>query len=120
MTNPKVLLLSVNYLGIVTASLGLLLFVPQIIKSLGATNMGTGYATSLAYVCGAISMIDLGLDLRPDGRSALAAVLHLHPSHRRPGDRRRDDGHLVVAGRACASRRPGSTAPRVRSGRCRR
>ena len=33
MTNPKVLLLSVNYLGIVTASLGLLLFIPQIIKS---------------------------------------------------------------------------------------
>jgi ACS family tartrate transporter-like MFS transporter len=57
MANPKVLLLSVNYLGIVTASLGLLLFVPQIIKSLGATNMGTGYATSLAYVCGAISMM---------------------------------------------------------------
>jgi ACS family tartrate transporter-like MFS transporter len=60
MTNPKVLLLSVNYLGIVTASLGLLLFVPQIIKSLGATNMGTGYATSIAYVCGAISMIGFG------------------------------------------------------------
>ena len=57
MTNPKVLLLSVNYLGIVTASLGLLLFVPQIIKSLGATTMGTGYATSLAYVIGAISMM---------------------------------------------------------------
>lgn len=60
MTNLKVLLLSVNYLGIVTASLGLLLFVPQIIKSLGATTMGTGYATSLAYVCGAISMIGFG------------------------------------------------------------
>jgi ACS family tartrate transporter-like MFS transporter len=60
MTNPRVLLLSVNYLGIVTASLGLLLFVPQIIKSLGATTMGTGYATSLAYVCGAISMIGFG------------------------------------------------------------
>jgi MFS transporter, ACS family, tartrate transporter len=57
MTNPRVLLLSVNYLGIVTASLGLLLFVPQIIKSLGASNMGTGFATSLAYVCGAISMM---------------------------------------------------------------
>jgi ACS family tartrate transporter-like MFS transporter len=57
MTNAKVLLLSVNYLGIVTASLGLLLFVPQIIKSLGATTMGTGYATSLAYICGAASMI---------------------------------------------------------------
>ncbi len=59
-TNTKVLLLSVNYLGIVTASLGLLLFVPQIIKSLGATNMGTGYATSLAYVCGAVSMMVFG------------------------------------------------------------
>ncbi len=60
MTNPKVLLLSINYLGIVTASLGLLLFVPQIIKSLGASNMGTGYATSLAYTCGAISMVTFG------------------------------------------------------------
>jgi ACS family tartrate transporter-like MFS transporter len=60
MTNVKVLLLSVNYLGIVTASLGLLLFAPQIIKSLGASNMSTGYATSLAYVCGAVSMILFG------------------------------------------------------------
>jgi len=60
MMNPKILLLSLNYLGIVTASLGLLLFVPQIIKSLGATNMGTGYATMLAYICGAISMVAWG------------------------------------------------------------
>jgi ACS family tartrate transporter-like MFS transporter len=60
MTNLKVLLLSVNYLGIVTASLGLLLFAPQIIKSLGATNMITGYATSVAYTCGAASMILFG------------------------------------------------------------
>jgi ACS family tartrate transporter-like MFS transporter len=60
MMNPKILLLSINYLGIVTASLGLLLFVPQIIKSLGATNMGTGFATMLAYICGAISMLVWG------------------------------------------------------------
>ncbi len=58
--NPRVLLLSANYLGIVTPSLGLLLFAPQIIKSLGATNMLTGYATMLAYVCGAISMFVFG------------------------------------------------------------
>ncbi len=58
--NPKILLISINYLGIVTASLGLLLFIPQIIKSLGATNMGTGYATALAYICGAISMVTWG------------------------------------------------------------
>jgi ACS family tartrate transporter-like MFS transporter len=60
MTDPKVLLLAVNYLGIVTASLGLLLFVPQIIRSLGASTMNIGYATSLAYVCGAISMVVFG------------------------------------------------------------
>jgi MFS transporter, ACS family, tartrate transporter len=60
LVNPKILLLSLNYLGIVTASLGLLLFVPQIIKSLGATNMGTGFATMLAYICGAISMLTWG------------------------------------------------------------
>ena len=61
MMNPKVLLLSINYFGIVTASLGLLLFAPQIIKSLGNTStMGIGYATSLAYTCGAISMFSFG------------------------------------------------------------
>jgi ACS family tartrate transporter-like MFS transporter len=60
LTNPKILLLSANYLGIVTPSLGLLLFAPQIIKSLGATNMGTGYFTMLAYVCGAVSMLLFG------------------------------------------------------------
>jgi MFS transporter, ACS family, tartrate transporter len=60
LVNPKILLLAINYFGIVTASLGLLLFVPQIIKSLGASNMGTGYATTLAYTCAAISMLTWG------------------------------------------------------------
>jgi ACS family tartrate transporter-like MFS transporter len=60
LVNPKILLLSLNYLGIVTASLGLLLFLPQIIKSLGSTNMGAGFATTLAYICGAISMLVWG------------------------------------------------------------
>ena len=58
--DPKVLLLCLNYFGIVTASLGIVLFIPQIIKSLGATNMGTGYATMLAYICGAISLVTWG------------------------------------------------------------
>ena len=43
MFNPKVLLLALNYLGIVTASLGMLIFIPQIIKSLGDySNMTVG------------------------------------------------------------------------------
>jgi ACS family tartrate transporter-like MFS transporter len=47
MFDPKVLLLSLNYLGIVTASLGMLFFIPQIIRSssrwqISATWMSVG------------------------------------------------------------------------------
>ena len=43
MYNPKVLLLALNYFGIVTASLGMLYFIPQMIKSLGSySNMTVG------------------------------------------------------------------------------
>src|SRR5471030_3327725 len=38
MFDPKVLLLSLNYFGIVTASLGMLFFIPQIIKSIGVSS----------------------------------------------------------------------------------
>src|ERR1700722_13492904 len=38
MFDPKVLLLSLNYFGIVVASLGMLIFIPQIIKSIGSTS----------------------------------------------------------------------------------
>ena len=58
--DPKILLLSLNYLGIVTASLGLLLFLPQIIKQLGVTNMQVGWVTMIPYICGAISMVVCG------------------------------------------------------------
>jgi len=58
MIDPKVLLLSLNYLGIVTASLGMLIFIPQIIKSLGVTsNMTVGWLTMIPYICAAIGMV---------------------------------------------------------------
>jgi MFS transporter, ACS family, tartrate transporter len=61
MYNPKVLLLSLNYLGIVTASLGMLFFMPQIIKSLGDFgNMTVGWLTMIPYICGGISMVTWG------------------------------------------------------------
>ena len=61
MYNPKVLLLSLNYLGIVTASLGMLFFMPQIIKSLGNfSNMTVGWLTMIPYICGGISMVTWG------------------------------------------------------------
>jgi ACS family tartrate transporter-like MFS transporter len=59
--NPKVLLLALNYFGIVTASLGMLYFIPQMIKSLGNySNMTVGWLTMIPYICGAIAMVVWG------------------------------------------------------------
>ena len=58
--NARVLLLSLNYLGIVTASLGMLLFLPQMVKQLGLTNMQVGWVSMVPYVCGAIAMVIWG------------------------------------------------------------
>lgn len=58
--DPKVLLLALNYIGIVTASLGMLLFLPQIVKQLGLSNMEVGWVTMVPYIGGAISMVFCG------------------------------------------------------------
>jgi MFS transporter, ACS family, tartrate transporter len=58
--DPRVLLLSLNYFGIVTASLGMLLFLPQIVKQLGLSNMQVGWVSMIPYVVGAISMMIWG------------------------------------------------------------
>ena len=58
--DPKVVLLSLNYTGIVTASLGMLLFLPTIIKELGISNMQVGWITMIPYGCGAVSMVFFG------------------------------------------------------------
>jgi ACS family tartrate transporter-like MFS transporter len=61
MTNPRVLLLALNYFGIVTASLGMLIFIPQIIKSLGVeSNMTVGWLTMIPYLCGALALVTWG------------------------------------------------------------
>jgi ACS family tartrate transporter-like MFS transporter len=59
--DAKVLLLSVNYFGIVTASLGMLIFIPQIIDSLGRfSTMTIGWLTMIPYLCGVIAMVAWG------------------------------------------------------------
>jgi MFS transporter, ACS family, tartrate transporter len=61
MFNPKVLLLALNYFGIVVASLGILFFVPQMIKSIGVTdNMTVGWLTMIPYAFGALGLISWG------------------------------------------------------------
>lgn len=58
--NSRVLLLALNFFGIVAASLGLLLFLPQIVKEMGLTNMQVGWVSAIPYVCGSISMVVWG------------------------------------------------------------
>jgi MFS transporter, ACS family, tartrate transporter len=58
--NPRVLALSVIYLGIATASVGLVIFLPQMIKLHGLSNMMTGFATAIPYVVGTVGMIACG------------------------------------------------------------
>ncbi len=61
MFDPKVLLLSLNYFGIVVASLGILFFVPQIIKLIGVTsNMTVGWLTMIPYITGGIGLVSWG------------------------------------------------------------
>jgi ACS family tartrate transporter-like MFS transporter len=58
MYDSKVLLLALNYFGIVVASLGILFFVPQIIKSIGvSSNMTVGWLTMIPYIAGAAGLI---------------------------------------------------------------
>jgi MFS transporter, ACS family, tartrate transporter len=62
MFDVKVLLLALNYFGIVVASLGILFFVPQIIKSIGVTdNMTVGWLTMIPYVSGGAGLVLWGL-----------------------------------------------------------
>ena len=99
-TIPRSCCCRLNYLGIVTASLGMLFFIPQIIKSLGnSSNMNVGWLTMIPYICGGIGMVRWGHRLRPHERAAVEFVGGVRGLHRRARHRRHDDGNLVGARR---------------------
>ena len=55
--NPLLYLLSlINFCGIV-GSIGVGLWMPQIIRQLGVSHTATGFITAIPYVCGAVSMV---------------------------------------------------------------
>ena len=60
MREPQVLWMALNYFGIVTGSLGMAMFIPQIIKQLGFSNMNVGWLTMIPYLIGAVSMLVFG------------------------------------------------------------
>jgi len=60
MYNPRVLALAAVYFGISAGSVGLVMFLAQIVKELGLSNLMTGYVSSLPYIAGTVGMIALG------------------------------------------------------------
>jgi ACS family tartrate transporter-like MFS transporter len=60
LVNPRVWALGIIYFGIITPSVGLVLFAPQIIKQAGFSNFSTGFVTSIPYIAGVIGMIVWG------------------------------------------------------------
>ena len=100
LANPKVWLLTLVYFGQNVSNYGLLLFLPQIIKSFGISTQMTGFVSALPFVFAAVAMIYWGFRSDRTGNRTLyvaaACVLcaagpggvHLH-RHRAPGV---DDG----------------------------
>ena len=60
MANPRVLVLSVLFGGIGMAGVGLVLFLPQILKSIGVSNTAAGLLTAVPYVFGTFAMVICG------------------------------------------------------------
>ncbi len=60
MTNPRLLILTVIFAGIGMAGVGTVLFLPQILKSIGVTNTQAGLLTSVPYVFGTIAIVVCG------------------------------------------------------------
>ena len=58
--NVRVWALAVIYFGIGAASVGLVMFLAQIVKQLGLSNFATGFASSIPYIFGTIGMVIWG------------------------------------------------------------
>lgn len=61
LTDKRVLVLSAIYLTSVTASYGVVFFLPQIVKNLGQSNFMTGLLTAIPYTIGVIGLVLWGL-----------------------------------------------------------
>jgi len=60
LSDPRVMALSMIYLGSVTANYGIVFFMPQIVKGLGLSDMMTGFVSSGPYIVGTIGLLAWG------------------------------------------------------------
>jgi MFS transporter, ACS family, tartrate transporter len=58
--NPRIIALCAIYFGIGAASVGLVMFLAQIVKELGLSNLATGYVSSVPYIVGTLGMVVCG------------------------------------------------------------
>lgn len=77
LTHPRVLLLSLMYMTSVTASYGIVFFLPQIVKGFGQSNMMTGLLTAIPYTIGVLGLLAWGWssDRSHERRWHLAAAM---------------------------------------------
>ena len=76
LTDRRVMILSLIYLGMMTATYGITFFLPQIIKGFGLSNLITGFVSAVPYTIGAFGLLAWGFS----------------------SDRRKErHGHLMVA-----------------------
>lgn len=59
-TNPIILALGFIYFADTGANLGLSMFLPQIIKAQGFSNLQTGFLSSIPYITGCVGMLTVG------------------------------------------------------------
>jgi ACS family tartrate transporter-like MFS transporter len=60
LSDPRVVALSMIYLGSVTANYGIVFFMPQIVKGLGLSDMMTGFVSSGPYIVGTLGLLAWG------------------------------------------------------------
>jgi MFS transporter, ACS family, tartrate transporter len=60
LTDRRVLILSMIYLGMMTATYGITFFLPQIIKGFGLSNLMTGFVSAVPYSIGALGLLAWG------------------------------------------------------------
>ena len=75
MANPRVIFYALIFFNITSASYGLGLWLPQIIKATGLSNMQTGFVTAIPYGFGLLAMIGWGYFSDSTGNRAWPTAL---------------------------------------------
>ena len=77
LTDRRVMILSLIYLGMMTATYGITFFLPQIIKGFGLSNLMTGFVSAVPYTVGVFGLLAWGFssDRRKERHGHLIAAL---------------------------------------------